>query len=819
MSYDLGAYQEAMRVGHAFAWDLKWEAASRQYRIALGERPGDPSATLSLARALERMGDLKAALDMYEEAHRLLPDHAPVLVSLVELQQRLGDLSSAATSFVRLAALCLDQGQPGRAEEMLRHLDDLPAPDGQALRHLADVAGRVGSEAVLAVAREKLAALPVEDGPSAEAVAAPTPATAENPASEWESLPLDLPDDLPEPVQALVAALAARERTGHPGDDELSRMASGWCPLPAELLKVPPTERASLAVALYEVTEDISARRLDAAFDACWGAIGQVADYLPAQVQLARVDVAAGETTAAEWRLKSVAELYEGLEQYRQAAETWDELGLLILGPDAVEERILDLLIRHGAPSEAVAVLAEAATRRIAAGRLDDAVRYLERTLEITPEATELGLWRARLLVELGRADDAARWVERSLESAAALPALVDRRLLVARGVLAARAGRWADVESVFERWREDPRDDGAAVLTEAAAWGVLQGGGDALWYVAGQVLAATGAVDEADSCYRRALVVSVTPVTAVRFALGRLAAERGDWPTAARWLTECLDGLSPAADFARGDQLLRFLLHVAEHLRDDSLRVRALGELVQLHPDDPELYPQLAECLSSLGDTGGAREQFHQLADLFERRGEPVRALAAEQAAASLRPLDPASQRRLGDCCLRLDLRDDAIAALEAVVDLEAASGVSKLSSEALRTLIDLTRLTEPRRATAYRERLVRVSPSDWEARQVLARNYLQDGRMRRALAVLRDLAALHSAAGRWPEAAAAFGEALRLDPWNPRLVADAARALVRSGDRDGAASLVERLRRRDPEDPVSGRLSTELGLRGDER
>src|SRR5579884_937403 len=191
---DLSAYQEAMRSGHAYAWDLKWEAASRQYRLALDERPGDPSATLSLAVALERMGDLKAAREMYEEAHRLLPDHAPVLVSLVELELRLEDHAAAATSYVQLAALYLDQGQPRRAEDMLRRLGDLPEPEVRALRTLRDTAERVGHAEVLAYAQARLALLP--DGN----------ASAGHAAAEVETVAVvpEVPEGPPEPVPEIL---------------------------------------------------------------------------------------------------------------------------------------------------------------------------------------------------------------------------------------------------------------------------------------------------------------------------------------------------------------------------------------------------------------------------------------------------------------------------------------------------------------------------------------------------------------------------------------------------------------------------------------
>lgn len=813
MSYDLGAYQEAMRAGHAFAWDLKWEAASRQYRIALNERPGDPSATLSLARALERMGDLNAALEMYEEAHRLLPDHAPVLVSLVELEQRLGDLRAAATCFVKLSIVYLEQGQAHRAVEMLHRLDDLPAPESDALRHLGEVARRTGNEDVLVLVGRYLSDLPAQEVATVEERSRPeAPAEADVADDAIEALPVDPLLGYPEPVQALIAALAMRERVGRPRDDEITRLASGWCPLPAELLRISPTERAGLAATLYDVAGNISAHRLNAAVDACWGAMGVAADYLPIHVQLARVDAAAGETATAEWRLKTVAELYEAQSEFRQAAETWEELGAEILGPEAVIGRVVDLLIRQGVRTEAVAVLTEAASHCLLEDRVADAADFLNRVIEITPDAIELGLWRARLLVDMGRVDDAVGWIEQSLTNSRKDPATLDRRLLVARAILASRQGNDANLESAFEAWDEDLRDDRLVVLTEAAAWGALQGSDARSWYLAGQILAATDAVDDAERCYRRALAIDGAPIATIEYALGRLAADGDDWPGAIRWLVSCLDGLSSLGEFERADSLLRLLLRAAEHVGDKDLMVRALNNLVGLHPRDSDLHARLAESRWSNGDTRGAREQLQRLADLFARDGEPVRALAAERTAASMSATEPPSQLRLAERCLRLGLREETIAALEAVVDLEARIGIVELSPRALRMLIEQTRLSEPRRATTYRERLARVRPTDWDARRSLARAYLRDGEVRRATIELRTLAEASAERRRWSEAASALREAMRLDPWDSRLIVDAIHALVQVGEREDASSLLAVLRQREPGSPEIERLEVEL-------
>lgn len=845
MSYDLGAYQEAMRAGHAFAWDLKWEAASRQYRLALNERPGDPAATLSLARALERMGDLDAALEMYEEAQRLLPDHAPVLVSLVELQQRLGDLASAATSYCRLAALYLDQGQAARALEIVRRLGEYPLPEREALGRLTAAAERVGEAEVRAIAERLLAALPEPSAADEAALADQSVASgpAASPGSPPER-PLELPPDVPEPVQDLMIALAASEQVGRPKAG-LSEVVGDWCPLPTELLRLSPAVRAELALAFHETAQSLASAQLNAALDAGWRALGIASDYLPTHVLLARVDAAAGDRSAAERRLTTVAELYASQQQYRQAAETWEQLAVLLGGSEAVEARIVDLLSRQGATSDALNLLRSAAARCLIEDRVDDAIERLDRALELKPDAFALGLWRARLLAERGRDADATAWIDQAL--AAATDSAARLRLSVARATLAADAQRWSELEALVASWQSASSDDWLTALTEAANWGVLQGGNPARWYLAGQILAAVGDARAAEGCYRAALALPDTRPATLRLALGRLAIARSDWQSAADWLVSCLDGLSSPSEFGQSDELLISLLDVAIRLEALPLRVRALRELIRLHPDRPALPVDLAEALGQSGDLAGARAQLRALATHFDQIGEPARSLAVARAVAAINPPDPPSQLELARRCLDHGLRREAIAACERVVDLvlgsrpndgllaERAAGGdvlatgfgvlppaevglevettwADLAAEALRTLIDLTRQEGPARVTRYRELLARVCPGDHANRLALAMMYLSSGRPHRALAEMRRLAAALAETGDWTGAAQAFRTALLLDPWDPRLAADAAEAFARAGDRDSANALARRARQLGVYAPVIRGLGAEL-------
>ncbi|HZW34145.1 MAG TPA: tetratricopeptide repeat protein, partial [Isosphaeraceae bacterium] len=584
MSYDLDAYQEAMRAGHAFAWDLKWEAASRQYRIALAERPGDPAATLNLAVALERMGQLDEAREMYEEAHRLLPDHAPVLVSLIEIQQRLGDMSAAATASARLARLYLLQGQASRAGEVVRRLPELPLPDPRDLRSLAEAAEQSGASEVLAIVQELLAHTETESS-TADGVGIETDQAADLPdavpAVSTASARAAERDTVPEPVERLLAAIATADGTGPAPEAD-------WCPVPSDLLRVSTEARAALARALFESDRECRAHRYYAAIDTLWDAIGHSPDFLPVHIQLARVEAARGEGTRAEWRLRTVAELYETERRYREAAAVWSEVGLLVTEPDEVDDRVVALFLQDNAADLAIARLEHAARRALTRGDLDAAIRRLDRAIEAVPGALSTGLWRARLLRDCGRSPEAVQWIDQTLATAGD-PATV-APLAVAKIALWAEEERWTEIHRALDEYSAEIKGIGPAVLAEAAAWGLLQGDSAARCYLAGRLLAWAGEIPLAEQAFQSALAMPNADAAALHLALARLAIASDNWRAATPCLLACLE--SPEGEAGAVEQALDLLREAGDRLSDDRLRARALAGLLGRHPDRLDLRP-----------------------------------------------------------------------------------------------------------------------------------------------------------------------------------------------------------------------------------
>ncbi|HEX2922943.1 MAG TPA: tetratricopeptide repeat protein, partial [Chloroflexota bacterium] len=104
-----------MKRGSAHAWSGRWEQAAQEYKLALKQSPRDSSAKTYLAMALFKSGQLREALDLYQELWDKLPSNLSFLQRLAEVQEAIGDLEPALTSYRLLATTYERLQQPSEA--------------------------------------------------------------------------------------------------------------------------------------------------------------------------------------------------------------------------------------------------------------------------------------------------------------------------------------------------------------------------------------------------------------------------------------------------------------------------------------------------------------------------------------------------------------------------------------------------------------------------------------------------------------------------------------------------------------------------------
>lgn len=212
-------YENAMRMAADFIRNGDWTAAIKAYRAALEEFPDDVEAWLGASKSYLEAGQLKTAVQAVQRTVQLAPDRAAALLLLADVRERLGQLDEAAQAFVlagnvlarerrlmeavdlweRAVNLVPDHleahnylaqgfarlGQTGQAVRQLIHLASLYQRRGDGSRAMQQLRGALHLAPGNHEAEMALAALQRGEPVAAAAAAAPKPAPA-GPQAEAE---------------------------------------------------------------------------------------------------------------------------------------------------------------------------------------------------------------------------------------------------------------------------------------------------------------------------------------------------------------------------------------------------------------------------------------------------------------------------------------------------------------------------------------------------------------------------------------------------------------------------------------------------------
>ncbi|MEM8861790.1 MAG: tetratricopeptide repeat protein, partial [Chloroflexota bacterium] len=95
--------------GHSLIWEQKWEAALKEFEIALKENPDNPTIHDGIATAKRELGDIQGALQHFEKAAELTEQNTIYLRQVADLQQKMGAMEDAAETFMRIGEKHLSQ--------------------------------------------------------------------------------------------------------------------------------------------------------------------------------------------------------------------------------------------------------------------------------------------------------------------------------------------------------------------------------------------------------------------------------------------------------------------------------------------------------------------------------------------------------------------------------------------------------------------------------------------------------------------------------------------------------------------------------------
>jgi tetratricopeptide (TPR) repeat protein len=138
MNENNNRFQEAMKQGHNAAWDQDWQRASEHYHEALVEAPHDPNALVSLGLALYEQGLYDQSLEYYSQAEEISPENPLAHEKTSQLYELLGRKEEVISPALKASELYLHEGNIAKSVECLVRVirvdtENLPAHSRLAL--------------------------------------------------------------------------------------------------------------------------------------------------------------------------------------------------------------------------------------------------------------------------------------------------------------------------------------------------------------------------------------------------------------------------------------------------------------------------------------------------------------------------------------------------------------------------------------------------------------------------------------------------------------------------------------------------------------
>ncbi len=115
-------FEDALREANNFAWDRRWKEAIAAYRRALDEFPQENSVRNNLAQAYAAAGELENALAEFEAISASQPRDPLPFLRMSDILTRLGRKEAAGEKLLAVATLAEQGGQPAGAVEVLQQL-------------------------------------------------------------------------------------------------------------------------------------------------------------------------------------------------------------------------------------------------------------------------------------------------------------------------------------------------------------------------------------------------------------------------------------------------------------------------------------------------------------------------------------------------------------------------------------------------------------------------------------------------------------------------------------------------------------------------
>ena len=132
-------YEKALRNGLDLAWGGDWEGALEAYEVALVEMPDDPAVHSHVGLACFELQRYEQALEAYTRASQLAPKDPSPLARIAEIHERMGQRHAAADALVSMAVVHQDWRDWTQAIEAYQQATKLYPDHLPARRALAQI--------------------------------------------------------------------------------------------------------------------------------------------------------------------------------------------------------------------------------------------------------------------------------------------------------------------------------------------------------------------------------------------------------------------------------------------------------------------------------------------------------------------------------------------------------------------------------------------------------------------------------------------------------------------------------------------------------
>jgi tetratricopeptide (TPR) repeat protein len=132
-------YENAIKEGLNFAWEGEWEKALKAYKRAQSEMPDDPEVHSHLGLTYLELERFESALRAYSQASRLAPNDPAPLKRIAEIHERLGQPHAAAAAHFSIGDIRRRQRSWAQAIQSLQRSIQIDADNLRARLALAEV--------------------------------------------------------------------------------------------------------------------------------------------------------------------------------------------------------------------------------------------------------------------------------------------------------------------------------------------------------------------------------------------------------------------------------------------------------------------------------------------------------------------------------------------------------------------------------------------------------------------------------------------------------------------------------------------------------